>query len=476
MELTQPRNRTTSVCALDAVDEISSSQILSQWLSPSEPDDQSLPVGWRETALHHDSTLRIDGAAPELKVEYFLVPFHVSGGYVLGLKLSSSLCSYAALCTNELLALENGARHSQCSRFALHLETATLYSALGLSHGRILISRSLFLAAGLAESVTFIGKRQKESYCPYTGFIEVLSSIKTVCDCPCRSDMQIPCMCDSHDGKAAFPSLGQPPTLESWSEFQELATSSSFSRTIHGWHELQFGPTEAFARLNFTCEFNFCICLPLTPSASKVELLASSLGLVEVSPGVDPIPFDGDAKHEFMHFCEQLSIARACLSSKFFRYTQIAAQASYTVQCADERRSSDCGKQKSNNRASHPHQDRHEKDAEGNELELTTEQTGLVLSESKGRTRQYKCNECEVNFLQLGHLKHHMQAVHQKLRPHRCQQCGRAFAAKSKLSRHIKAVHERQRAFECPLCDSRFAQNWDLQRHIERVHTITKRG
>eukprot|EP00171_Calliarthron_tuberculosum_P016113 IDg16113t1 len=58
--------------------------------------------------------------------------------------------------------------------------------------------------------------------------------------------------------------------------------------------------------------------------------------------------------------------------------------------------------------------------------------------------RQFGCSQCHASFERRGHLRSHIDTVHERKRPFSCPRlCGKVFGHRSSLSRHIRGTHGR---------------------------------
>ena len=51
---------------------------------------------------------------------------------------------------------------------------------------------------------------------------------------------------------------------------------------------------------------------------------------------------------------------------------------------------------------------------------------------------------CQKEFSQSGHLKRHIDAVHNGQKDHKCDSCGKSFSVSGNLKRHVNADHNGQ--------------------------------
>ena len=88
--------------------------------------------------------------------------------------------------------------------------------------------------------------------------------------------------------------------------------------------------------------------------------------------------------------------------------------------------------------------------------------------QSKHESIRYDCEECGKSFQFKNRLGVHMKSVHDGIR-FPCGKCIKQFSTNEKLSIHIKAVHDGIR-FHCDQCDKQFSRKDKLGRHIKSVH------
>ncbi|XP_029412788.1 zinc finger protein 335 isoform X3 [Nannospalax galili] len=80
----------------------------------------------------------------------------------------------------------------------------------------------------------------------------------------------------------------------------------------------------------------------------------------------------------------------------------------------------------------------------------------------------FKCPDCPFSARQWPEVRAHM-AQHSSLRPHQCTQCSFASKNKKDLRRHM-LTHTNEKPFSCHLCGQRFNRNGHLKFHIQRLH------
>uniref|UniRef100_A0A8C5R678 Zinc finger protein 335 n=1 Tax=Leptobrachium leishanense TaxID=445787 RepID=A0A8C5R678_9ANUR len=80
----------------------------------------------------------------------------------------------------------------------------------------------------------------------------------------------------------------------------------------------------------------------------------------------------------------------------------------------------------------------------------------------------FKCHDCNYVAASWAEIRDHM-TLHADLRPHRCDQCSFATRNKKDLSRHV-ITHTNHRPHICHLCEQRFNRKGHLKFHMQRVH------
>lgn len=88
------------------------------------------------------------------------------------------------------------------------------------------------------------------------------------------------------------------------------------------------------------------------------------------------------------------------------------------------------------------------------------------------KTRAHSCPQCNREFSELGNMRRHIRAVHEKRREHRCDACGQSFSAASNLKIHRQTVHQKIKAFACPVCDRKFGTSSNMVAHSRSVHGL----
>ncbi|KAB0336507.1 hypothetical protein FD755_025958, partial [Muntiacus reevesi] len=92
----------------------------------------------------------------------------------------------------------------------------------------------------------------------------------------------------------------------------------------------------------------------------------------------------------------------------------------------------------------------------------------LLPDHETQKKRPYKCNECDITFLQDSELTGH-QRIHIGGKPCKCDVCGKAFNQTTKLAIHWR-IHTGDKAYKCDVCGKAFGHTGHLAVH-QRVHT-----
>ena len=85
--------------------------------------------------------------------------------------------------------------------------------------------------------------------------------------------------------------------------------------------------------------------------------------------------------------------------------------------------------------------------------------------------RSYKCNECDITFLQDSELTGH-QRIHTGGNPYKCDVCGKAFNQTRNLAVH-QNICTGEKQYKCDVCGYCFKQSTHLENH-QITHTGVK--
>jgi len=75
----------------------------------------------------------------------------------------------------------------------------------------------------------------------------------------------------------------------------------------------------------------------------------------------------------------------------------------------------------------------------------------------------------QVFLMKAYDLKHHVESIHNGIRPHQCEECGKEFTRKYTLQLHQK-IHNGNKSHKCDVCQKGFITKSKLIEH-RRIHT-----
>ena len=103
-------------------------------------------------------------------------------------------------------------------------------------------------------------------------------------------------------------------------------------------------------------------------------------------------------------------------------------------------------------------------DPEESEDSQSENKDSLVFDDKK----LYKCQHCEYHSTQKGHVKNHVQSIHEGVR-YSCQQCDFNATDPCSLRQHIKSKHLGIK-YPCQQCDYKATDPSNLRRHKKSNH------
>ena len=77
--------------------------------------------------------------------------------------------------------------------------------------------------------------------------------------------------------------------------------------------------------------------------------------------------------------------------------------------------------------------------------------------------KPYKCDICEAQFSQHGHLQLHRR-THTGDKPYSCDTCGANFSRTCSLQSHMR-THTSEKPFRCEICETKFLRRDQIQSH-----------
>ena len=80
------------------------------------------------------------------------------------------------------------------------------------------------------------------------------------------------------------------------------------------------------------------------------------------------------------------------------------------------------------------------------------------------------CHICGTTLSNMGSLRAHIKAVHQKVKNAKCHICGKEFFLRHLMLKHIENVHEGQRNFQCDSCGDKFSTQSAMKKHKRTIH------
>lgn len=419
-----------------AMQEIAGSPTLSSWLlRVSQPPSLDIPASLNN-ALAVSDRMKMGGIAPEILFESILIPLQTNSGFTLGLEFAPEGTSYVALYHSRALQIDASGRLSQCARFAVDLETATLYSAWHFSEGQIFVCRSVFARAESVDQLTFVARpRWQDQSAGSLSFCPITYSSRRVSHCPeCRRSGAA-CPCQNNSGEAAF-STNRPTPCRDWTDFETLASLALNGCRHEGVQEFRAGPSERelFACLPFKSDVSFGKSILAFP-ALKTRYLESVANVTNLLDLEDRLLCPKVISKGVIDFRDLLLKAEACYTT-YNSYDETVLPARQLPQLGEHHQSATWYGEEASASSKNISPEKIASQ-ERSEKRLREASVTSRVRTSKGI---YACEICGSQFSQRGHANQHMLFVHRKLRPHKCNLCPLSFSVKYKLRRHISAV------------------------------------
>ena len=85
-----------------------------------------------------------------------------------------------------------------------------------------------------------------------------------------------------------------------------------------------------------------------------------------------------------------------------------------------------------------------------------------------GKSREFRCDTCNKEFINLSRLNFHLQNVHGD-HTYLCDFCNKQFRSKANFTRH-QLIHSDEKPYKCPFCDFSTAGSTSLTSHVRIVH------
>lgn len=87
----------------------------------------------------------------------------------------------------------------------------------------------------------------------------------------------------------------------------------------------------------------------------------------------------------------------------------------------------------------------------------------------------FKCPQCDKNFVSQGILNHHLRKKHiedeSERKKFQCSMCNKTTKTKVHLQEHIALHHEKISKFSCHLCERKCHSELSLKTHMKYVHS-----
>ena len=109
-----------------------------------------------------------------------------------------------------------------------------------------------------------------------------------------------------------------------------------------------------------------------------------------------------------------------------------------------------------------------------NAHKLVNCQSQSIIQYVSNEAAKYPCDQCNYKTTQKGHLKRHIQSIHEGVK-FPCDQCKYKATFKGNLLLHKRAIHESIKYFNkypCDQCDYKTTRKQQLLKHIKSRHNL----
>ena len=123
------------------------------------------------------------------------------------------------------------------------------------------------------------------------------------------------------------------------------------------------------------------------------------------------------------------------------------------------------------------HEKRHIKSVQCDKCDVMMNKYSLQRHMQRKHTDQvnpsktFKCNICNITFVEAAHMDNHMRSKHLAIRPYACSMCKFRSSYKQVLTRHMKERHLNSTKFICSYCKKKFHDENLLKEH-EKNHLV----
>jgi len=96
----------------------------------------------------------------------------------------------------------------------------------------------------------------------------------------------------------------------------------------------------------------------------------------------------------------------------------------------------------------------------------------IILCHSPYEMRPFKCQYCDIRYVDKPALTRHVLKVHFHQTPYKCSQCTKTFLQKCSLAHHVKHTHSTKRLYYCEICNKSFTRPEKLTVHRRKIHHL----